>query len=649
MYCKCHNIYIYLVLILCFSLSGLAQNPNAPPPLSTLPIPEPSNLGDFVKNKQKAIELGKALFWDMQAGGDGVQACASCHFQAGADVRIKNQLSPHGAPPATDPGASFEVGGPNYTVQRADFPFRELSDPEDRNSTVLFDSDDVFSSQGVFDAMFNDIIPGAAADDMTFVADPVFNVNGINTRRVEPRNTPPVINAVFFVDNFWDGRAKFFFNGVNPFGNLDPNARILEKQPDGSVIPVAILIDRASLASQAVGPPLSDFEMASAGKAFPKIGKKLFSVTPLGLQKVHPNDSVLGYLSLWPNPGISVDYATLIQEAFQNKYWDSDKVFDINRNEIGTGAPSNTNEYNLMEMNFSLFWGLAIQLYEATLVSDQTPYDDFQMGNNNALTAEQKEGLTIFLNQGKCINCHSGAEFAGGTIDQLIDNPVEVNGDLEGIIERMNMAQGQAIYDAGFYNIGVRPTGEDIGRGGTALGEPLSFSRFAKLHGQDAIGIPLNLNPAVDPNERDAVDGAFKTSSLRNIELTGPYFHNGGQATLLEVVQFYTRGGDFHDANIDNLDPDINVIGHIRGKPHRQRALAAFMLALTDERVVYQRAPFDHPQIFLPHGHPGDESSIAGTDPFGNAISDLVEFPAVGAEGASFALKPFLDADQLGP
>jgi cytochrome c peroxidase len=33
-------------------------------------------------------------------------------------------------------------------------------------------------------------------------------------------------------------------------------------------------------------------------------------------------------------------------------------------------------------------------------------------------------------------------------------------------------------------------------------------------------------------DERDAVDGAFKAPTLRNVELTGPYFHNGGQATL---------------------------------------------------------------------------------------------------------------------
>src|SRR5262245_64389168 len=51
-----------------------------------LPPPQP-NLDEFVKDAATARALGKALFWDMQVGSDGVQACASCHFRAGADPR----------------------------------------------------------------------------------------------------------------------------------------------------------------------------------------------------------------------------------------------------------------------------------------------------------------------------------------------------------------------------------------------------------------------------------------------------------------------------------------------------------------------------------------------------------------------------------
>ncbi|MDO9080011.1 MAG: cytochrome c peroxidase, partial [Desulfuromonadales bacterium] len=66
----------------------------APVALSQVPVPEPANLGLFVQDKNAAIRLGKALFWDMQVGSDGQTACATCHFHAGADSRSRNTLHP---------------------------------------------------------------------------------------------------------------------------------------------------------------------------------------------------------------------------------------------------------------------------------------------------------------------------------------------------------------------------------------------------------------------------------------------------------------------------------------------------------------------------------------------------------------------------
>src|SRR5262245_10313440 len=62
--------------------------------LRAVAVPGPTNLSDFVRDSNMARALGKALFWDMQVGSDGIQACASCHFRAGADPRSKNQVSP---------------------------------------------------------------------------------------------------------------------------------------------------------------------------------------------------------------------------------------------------------------------------------------------------------------------------------------------------------------------------------------------------------------------------------------------------------------------------------------------------------------------------------------------------------------------------
>src|SRR5436305_11608845 len=63
-------------------------------PLSSVAIPDVPGLSDYVADKAAAIALGKTLFWDMQAGSDGVVACASCHFNAGADSRVNKAVSP---------------------------------------------------------------------------------------------------------------------------------------------------------------------------------------------------------------------------------------------------------------------------------------------------------------------------------------------------------------------------------------------------------------------------------------------------------------------------------------------------------------------------------------------------------------------------
>ena len=61
--------------------------------------------------------------------------------------------------------------------------------------------------------------------------------------------------------------------------------------------------------------------------------------------------------------------------------------------------------------------------------------------------------------------------------------------------------------------------------------------------------------------------------------------------------------------------------------------LVAFLEALTDERVLYRRAPFDHPQLFVPNGHPGGMTATVDSNGDGRADDLMFEIPAVGAEG----------------
>ncbi|MFA5111875.1 MAG: hypothetical protein WC443_10750, partial [Desulfobaccales bacterium] len=322
---------------------------------------------------------------------------------------------------------------------------------------------------------------------------------------------------------------------------------------------------------------------------------------------------------------------------------------------VADGPIGVVNEFTHMEANFSFIFAVAVQLYQATLVSDDSPFDRFQEGRPTGLSPDMQaafeRGMEIFHNQGRCNQCHGGSLFTNAAMDVLMGGAAPLEPAVN-LIERMAMAQGEAFYDTGFYNIGTRPTGEDIGRGGaspflnpldrdvvtdpvtgeTSLGPakpfPLSFTRLAMLKRAGKLPpayaalvpdlpcvTPCNLN-------RTAVDGAIKVPTLRNIELTGPYFRNGGNITLRQVVDFYTRGADFRTANLDNLDPFIAEIGFLQGNPQGKSDLVAFLLALTDERVKFEKAPFDHPQLFIPHG-----SHIF-------TFADLMmEIPVVGAAG----------------
>src|SRR5437879_9271960 len=58
--------------------------------LKTVAVPRPTNIARYIKDETATIQLGKALFWDQQVGSDG-QACASCHFHAGADNRSRSE------------------------------------------------------------------------------------------------------------------------------------------------------------------------------------------------------------------------------------------------------------------------------------------------------------------------------------------------------------------------------------------------------------------------------------------------------------------------------------------------------------------------------------------------------------------------------
>jgi len=411
----------------------------------------------------------------------------------------------------------------------------------------LITSDDIRGSQGVPRGLFVSI-----PADPTVAAEQCTPVNHPRfgfERQVEFRSAPSIFGAVFFRQLFWAGEANQQFNGLTIWGFTGNN---LATCPPNLA---CAQIENAALASQAVGPNGNNTEMRCVGRPTNSargLAGKLLARQPLQFQRVSPTDSVLGDLAnpnapgLWCD-GVPCNYRDLIAAAF------------------GPSLAANA------ESMFTLIWGQALQAYESTLIPDQTPFDRFLAGDPTALTAQQRLGLIRFTDKGKCVNCHAGPMLSDATYTFFAANgPLNRDGG-----------------DQGFHNVGLRPPEEDLARGDFGPG-----------------GVALSVSRSLFDR------GAFKTPTLRNVRLTGPYFHNGGYPTLEQVVDFYARGGDFPG---ESVSADVTVLNL---NPTERRALVDFMAnALTDCRVEKQRAPFDHPEIFVPNGPHVPAVGAEGTGP----------------------------------
>jgi cytochrome c peroxidase len=198
----------------------------------------------------------------------------------------------------------------------------------------------------------------------------------------------------------------------------------------------------------------------------------------------------------------------------------------------------------------------AIAAFERVQVAGDTPFDRwFYGGEPDAMTAAQKRGYEIFINQGRCVSCH--------------------------IIE-----QTQAIFtDNRFHNIGV-------GINNIQKDIPTLSKEF--LHAEATlteVDVEVLTDPRTSELGRFAVTrglddmGAFKTPTLRNVELTAPYMHDGSLATLRDVVVHYNNGG------VTNKGDHVNdyLSGGIRPLNLTDKEiddLVAFMEALTSPQIA---------------------------------------------------------------
>lgn len=161
----------------------------------------------------------------------------------------------------------------------------------------------------------------------------------------------------------------------------------------------------------------------------------------------------------------------------------------------------------------------AIAAFERTIISGDSPFDRYYFGGDKtALSAPARRGLEIFRDpkKGNCAVCHT-------------------------------IGEKDALFtDNKFHNIGV----------GVRDQQPTDPGRFA------VTGLAADR-------------GAFKTPTLRNIALTGPYLHDGSLRTLKEVIDFYIGGGNSNPA----LDKEIHALDFLTGQERKD--LQAFLESLT--------------------------------------------------------------------
>jgi len=155
---------------------------------------------------------------------------------------------------------------------------------------------------------------------------------------------------------------------------------------------------------------------------------------------------------------------------------------------------------------------MAIASFERTVVSGNSAFDRFQAGDKGAMSAEAVRGMELFNGKANCKVCHAGFNFT----------------------------------DESYHNLGVGMDKKDPDLG-----------RFV-----------------VSKVETDK--GAFKTPTLRNIEQTGPYMHDGSEVTLTQVVEFYNRGGVKNPWLSKEMKP-LNL------NPQEVRAIVAFLQSLTGD------------------------------------------------------------------
>ena len=196
----------------------------------------------------------------------------------------------------------------------------------------------------------------------------------------------------------------------------------------------------------------------------------------------------------------------------------------------------------------------AVASYERTQLSFDSPFDHFIAGEKNAIDDSAKRGWELFNNQARCNKCHA-----------LTDTQRDVTN----------------FTDNDFHNIGIgiiRHNVVALARQADQLiktGDTAAIDRAAIQSDMSALGRFL-----VTKQEKDIA--SFKTPNIRNVLVTGPYFHDGSQETLWDVIDHYNKGDGLQNPY---LDEDIQPLALTESDIDD---LVAFMASLTSANYKEQ-------------------------------------------------------------
>lgn len=205
-----------------------------------------------------------------------------------------------------------------------------------------------------------------------------------------------------------------------------------------------------------------------------------------------------------------------------------------------TAFPDSDSSVTMNKIIFSL------ASFVRTMISASSPYDKYLAGDKTALTAQEIQGFKLFNGEKfECFHCHSGINFSSSYRDA----------------NKATDAIEFPFFNNGLYNVG--------GDG--------SYPE------EDQGLYDLSLNPADK--------GLFRPQSLRNIELTAPYMHDGSIATLREVIEHYARGGTLTESGVNAGDGKNSplksvLIPGFDATDEEIDAVIAFLEALTDEEFI---------------------------------------------------------------